>query len=30
LRPDEVKRHIKEFDDGFGDVVVGKMMLVIA
>jgi len=23
LRPDEVKRHIKEFDDGFGDVVVG-------
>jgi hypothetical protein len=30
MRPDEVKRHIKKFDDWFGDVVVGKMMLVIA
>jgi hypothetical protein len=23
MRPDKVKRHIKEFDDGFGDVVIG-------
>ena len=30
LRPDEVKANIKEFDDGFGDVVVETMMLVIA
>ena len=30
LRPDEVKGHIKKLDDGFGDVVVGTMVLVIA
>ena len=30
LRPDEVKANIEEFDDGFGDVVVEPMMLVIA
>jgi len=29
MRPDKVKRHIKEFEDGFGDVVVGMMVLVI-
>jgi hypothetical protein len=29
LRPDKVKRHIKKFDDGFSDVVVGIMALVI-
>jgi hypothetical protein len=23
MRPDKVKRHIKEFEGGFGDVVVG-------
>jgi hypothetical protein len=23
MRPDKVKRHIKKFDDGFGDVVAG-------
>jgi len=23
MRPDELKRHIEKFDDGFGDVVVG-------
>jgi hypothetical protein len=30
MRPDEVKANIKKLDDGFGDVVVGTMMLVIA
>jgi len=30
LRPDEVKANIEEFDDRFGDVVVGTMMLVFA
>ena len=30
LRPDEVKGHVKKLDDGFGDVVVGTMVLVIA
>ena len=30
LRTDKVEANIKEFDDGFGDVVVGTMMLVIA
>ena len=29
MRPDKVKRHIKKFDDGFGDMVVGMMVLVI-
>jgi hypothetical protein len=29
MRPDKVKRHIKEFEDGVGDVVVGIMTLVI-
>ena len=30
MRPDKVKRHIKEFEDGFGDVVVGMTMLVLS
>ena len=30
MRPDEVKGHVKKLDEGFGDVVVEPMMLVIA
>jgi hypothetical protein len=29
LRPDEIERRIKEFEDGFSDMVVGMTMLVI-